>query len=192
MMTKDISLVSIYPKPMTARALGVSLKKDFLVLALVTNEFVVNVEFFAHRSSPAIRDVPAALHDEFNWTSDPFNRANAQVDPNAPKLPEYVFPAGRVIGDACAKVETVGYASLEQTNILGDRTVNVTQEQIDVSLFKLKLRENTFLAQMERGDEGMKIRARIVRHFYDNPKSRQDAIVAICRAYAAQETLKKS
>jgi hypothetical protein len=188
-MRGELHFPSIYPPATPGRALGISLKKDFLVLAVITKQFVNNVEFYAHRASQAVREVPAELHDEFNWTSDPYNRTTTWVDPAAPKLPDSVFPSGTVIKNACAKVEIVGHCAAEQTSLFGDRSIDVTKEQLDTALFKLKLREASFLQHMESGNEGMRTRAKIVRYFYNTPKARQDVIVAICRAYAAQEML---
>jgi hypothetical protein len=180
----EVIHISPYPSLGKALSLGISVRRDMIVLALVGDRCLQNVEYFIHKSGHAMKACPyyENFRDEMNIYGEDFN-------------------VSRVLQDAIRNVEIVGFDPSEiklssKTNNLF--TITKDEPQLTDSL-SCDLSDTHFLSVMSGStDTAMQKRAQITQYFWDSlradsdgnkkwtePSDRLDPMLAVARAYTA-------
>jgi hypothetical protein len=162
----NLVFVNINPTFQQAGALGISIKRDLIVLAFLGDECLSDVHIAAHKSEHAFKDCPylAEFRDEILWYDQTFNSA-------------------RLVSDASAAAQIVGFNPSELKLSGNDKFCPVADDALPGVV------PESFLHVMAGStDAGIKRRSQIVRYYQasDNGKDRPDVMQAISRAYAAR------
>jgi hypothetical protein len=175
-MQTELILISGLAAVGKGAALGVSVKRDMVVLAVVGDECLSNVEYYIHESGFALRQCLFASN--FRDKMSTYGKD---------------FPLSRLLEDAIAEVEIVGFDPTEiKLSSSTDNLYSITKEQATEVLSR-ELADDYFLAVMAGStDKECVARAEITRYYweslrgsFDNSVDRSDACLAVARAYAA-------
>jgi hypothetical protein len=166
------------------KALGISIKRDMLVLAVVGDKCLSNVEYFIHTSGVALRGCP--------YASDFRDKMNVY---------DKDFPVSRLLDDAIRGAEIVGFdpSEIKLSSKLGNFYPITNDNPHLTTALAHDLNTGDFLSVMEgHVEKDYQDRGEITRYFWnslssdvdgnktwDSPADRLDPMLAVARAYAA-------